>query len=114
MTLYSLAKEKCKCTNIKTVGYVPLYSNNIENMTMASTKYAIHEDKSSCYKLYVCVATSKPQCMLDNTEKQSCGPAKVRKHLCLASGCCWRPTNDYNTPWCFSPKGKLVCVLTCI
>ncbi len=46
-------------------------------------------------------ATVTSECMQENAERVECGWYGIRKEQCLSTGCCWQPSNNGDTPWCY-------------
>lgn len=46
----------------------------------------------------------KAECAMDTDDRMECGFYGIRKDQCLATGCCWKPSNDGGAPWCFHVK----------
>ena len=44
------------------------------------------------------------RCLVPYEEKEDCGHYGINQRDCLDRGCCWRPSNRPNDPWCFNSK----------
>lgn len=60
-------------------------------------------NEAYCTQYSCCLsATLSTQCNLDNSVKEQCGSSGVRREQCLAMDCCWQPTSDGASPWCYN------------
>ena len=63
-------------------------------------------DCSYMFSHYCIPATVTQQCAMHSKERMDCGTYGIRKHQCLAMGCCWQPINENGIPWCFHEKSE--------
>ncbi|OXA58369.1 Lysosomal alpha-glucosidase [Folsomia candida] len=58
-------------------------------------------------------STSLDSCLIDDGWKFDCHPANVATaDDCLNRGCCWKPLEVHNLPWCYYPLGFAYYVFT--
>ncbi|ELT95273.1 hypothetical protein CAPTEDRAFT_87401, partial [Capitella teleta] len=93
---YGINEEGCYsrgcCWGESTQSGVPWCYHSVRKSTSEQSKHNCNSFSQ---------ATMKPGCLMNNEERAECGWYGIRKHQCMAKGCCWQPNSNPSAPWCF-------------